>query len=67
MAIVMGDIEESLFSVVAQKSSQQIRLEHVKRLASRLTEILNSVKSVCNYVFCRRGALLTRLNLGMPR
>ncbi|KAI3330715.1 hypothetical protein F4824DRAFT_504792 [Ustulina deusta] len=47
MAIVMGDIEESLFSVVAQKSSQQIRLGHVKRLATRLTEILNSVKSVC--------------------
>ncbi|KAI1427809.1 hypothetical protein F5Y12DRAFT_735287 [Xylaria sp. FL1777] len=47
MALVMGDIEESLFSVVAQKSSQEIRLRHVKRLASRLTEILNVVKTVC--------------------
>ncbi|KAI0535062.1 hypothetical protein GGR58DRAFT_515683 [Xylaria digitata] len=47
VAIVMGDIEESLFSVVAQNSSQQLRLEHVKRLASRLVEILSSVKAEC--------------------
>ncbi|GAP91460.1 putative C6 transcription factor [Rosellinia necatrix] len=46
MAVVMGEIQESLFSVVAQQSSQQIRLQHVKRLASRLVEILNVVKSV---------------------
>ncbi|KAI1278163.1 hypothetical protein F5Y07DRAFT_67907 [Xylaria sp. FL0933] len=47
MAIVMGDIEESLFSVVAQKSSQQSRLGHVRRLASRLTGILNIAKTAC--------------------
>ncbi|KAI0424492.1 hypothetical protein F5Y09DRAFT_139059 [Xylaria sp. FL1042] len=47
MAVVMGDIEESLFSVVAQNSSQQIRLGHVKRLTTRLTEILNTAKTVC--------------------
>lgn len=46
MAVVMGEIQESLFSVIAQQSSQQIRLQHVKRLSSRLIEILNAVKSV---------------------
>ncbi|KAI0454145.1 hypothetical protein F5B21DRAFT_476767 [Xylaria acuta] len=46
MAVVMGEIQESLFSVVAQQSSQQIRLQHVKRLASRLVEIQHAVKRV---------------------
>ncbi|KAI0518001.1 hypothetical protein F5B22DRAFT_601363 [Xylaria bambusicola] len=46
MAVAMGDIEESLFSVVAQKSSQQVRLEHVRRLSARLTQILDDVKTV---------------------
>ncbi|KAI0467576.1 hypothetical protein F4859DRAFT_493806 [Xylaria cf. heliscus] len=46
MAVVMGEIQESLFSVVAQQSSQQIRLQHVKRLASRLVEIQHAVKEV---------------------
>ncbi|KAI1750712.1 hypothetical protein F4782DRAFT_508619 [Xylaria castorea] len=46
MAVVMGEIQESLFSVVAQQSSQQIRLQHVKRLASRLIEIQKAVKRV---------------------
>ncbi|KAI1298397.1 hypothetical protein F5Y03DRAFT_368132 [Xylaria venustula] len=46
MAIVMGDIEESLFSVVAQNLSQQIRVGHVKRLATRLGEIMNALKTV---------------------
>ncbi|KAJ3578649.1 hypothetical protein NPX13_g1911 [Xylaria arbuscula] len=41
LAVVMGDIEESLFSVVAQKQSQQDRFDHVSRLATRITEILN--------------------------
>ncbi|RYC55513.1 hypothetical protein CHU98_g10692 [Xylaria longipes] len=46
MAVVMGEIQESLFSVVAQQSSQQVRLQHVKRLASRLVEIQRVVKQV---------------------
>ncbi|KAI3321033.1 hypothetical protein HD806DRAFT_504383 [Xylariaceae sp. AK1471] len=46
MAVVMGEIQECLFSVVAQQSSQQTRIQHVKRLASRLMDILNAVKSV---------------------
>ncbi|KAJ2981514.1 hypothetical protein NUW58_g6669 [Xylaria curta] len=43
MTVVMGEIQEYLFSVVAQQSSQQMRLQHVKRLASRLVEIQNTV------------------------
>ncbi|KAI0446380.1 hypothetical protein F4803DRAFT_504620 [Xylaria telfairii] len=46
MAVAMGEIQESLFSVVAQQSSQQIRLQHVKRLASRLMDIQHAVKRV---------------------
>ncbi|KAJ8109075.1 hypothetical protein ONZ43_g6241 [Nemania bipapillata] len=47
MAVVMGEIQECLFSVVAQQSSQQIRLQHVKRLASCLLDINTAVKSIC--------------------
>ncbi|KAI0401098.1 hypothetical protein F4802DRAFT_619146 [Xylaria palmicola] len=46
VAVVLGEIQECLFSVVAQHSSQQVRLEHVKRLASCLIDIQNAVKSV---------------------
>lgn len=46
MAIVMGEIQECLFSVMAQESSQQIRLQHVRRLASHLREIRDAVKMV---------------------
>ncbi|KAI0204449.1 hypothetical protein F4808DRAFT_474965 [Astrocystis sublimbata] len=46
MAVIMGDIQESLFSVIAQQSSQQVRLEHVKRLANRLLEIRHAVEQV---------------------
>ncbi|KAI1166686.1 hypothetical protein F5B18DRAFT_605343 [Nemania serpens] len=46
MAIVMGEIQECLFSVMAQESSQQIRLQHVRRLASHLREIRDAVKMI---------------------
>ncbi|KAI1152872.1 hypothetical protein F4825DRAFT_417452 [Nemania diffusa] len=46
MAVAMGEIQECLFSVVAQQSSQQIRLQHVKRLASCLIDINTAVKSI---------------------
>ncbi|KAI0858462.1 hypothetical protein F4860DRAFT_486296 [Xylaria cubensis] len=46
MSVAMGEIQESLFSVMAQQSSQQIRLQHVRRLASNLKEILKAVKRV---------------------
>ncbi|KAI0390742.1 hypothetical protein F5Y17DRAFT_468704 [Xylariaceae sp. FL0594] len=46
MAVVMGEIQECLFSVAAQQSSQQTRIQHAKRLASRLNTILSSVQSV---------------------
>ncbi|KAI1195853.1 hypothetical protein F5X97DRAFT_306943 [Nemania serpens] len=46
MAIVMGEIQECLFSVMAQQSSQQIRLQHVRRLASRLVDIRSAVKEI---------------------
>ncbi|TGJ86624.1 hypothetical protein E0Z10_g2183 [Xylaria hypoxylon] len=70
VAIVMGDIEESLFSVVAQNSSQQTRLQHVKRLASRLAEILNNVKAECpddpswgTVVATNLGGIITTLHI----
>ncbi|KAI0105297.1 hypothetical protein GGR51DRAFT_571963 [Nemania sp. FL0031] len=46
MAVAMGEIQECLFSVVAQQSSQQVRLQHVKRLASCLMGIRTAVKSI---------------------
>ncbi|KAI1735652.1 hypothetical protein F4680DRAFT_434695 [Xylaria scruposa] len=46
MSVAMGEIQESLFSVMAQHSSQQIRLQHVRRLASNLIEIHKAVKRV---------------------
>ncbi|KAI1815959.1 hypothetical protein GGS20DRAFT_584017 [Poronia punctata] len=46
MAVAMGEIQECLFSVVAQQSSQHTRVQHAKRLASCLADILTSVKRV---------------------
>ncbi|KAI1129934.1 hypothetical protein F5Y10DRAFT_237038 [Nemania abortiva] len=46
MAVAMGEIQECLFSVVAQQSSQQVRLQHVKRLASCLIDIRIAVESI---------------------
>ncbi|GAW17554.1 hypothetical protein ANO14919_070120 [Xylariales sp. No.14919] len=70
VAVVMGDIEESLFSVVAQSSSQQTRLQHVRRLAARLTEILNAVKAECpddptwgTVISTNLGGIITTLDI----
>ncbi|KAI1172209.1 hypothetical protein F4777DRAFT_590689 [Nemania sp. FL0916] len=46
MAVIMGEIQESLFSIVAQQSSQQIRIQHVHRLATRLIELIKTLETL---------------------
>lgn len=67
MAIVMGEIQECLFSVMAQQSSQQIRLQHVRRLASRLVDIRSAVKEVSFPLRYCLAALLTPLDPDKPQ
>lgn len=61
MAVVMGEIQECLFSVVAQQSLQQIRIQNVRRLALRLMDIQNAVKSVRASKTLLSGPLLISL------
>ena len=63
----MGDIEESLFSVVAQKQSPQDRFENVGRLATRVTEILDYLKTVCKPRPCYLYMHVTQHIPGMSR
>ncbi|KAI8628513.1 hypothetical protein F5Y19DRAFT_438132 [Xylariaceae sp. FL1651] len=44
MAVVMGEIQECLFSAGVQQTSQETRIQHVESLASRLKNIQSAVR-----------------------
>lgn len=54
-AVITGEIQQNLFSASAHRASQQVRIQHVKSFASRITEIQSVVRHASVRIMIPRG------------